>query len=108
MIDTAALAKFKPGAYLINAARGPVVEARALADALMEGRLAGAAVDVYDPEPPPPDHPLMAAPTHPTRISAQDAREYCRHDDVVDDVVIRVLAGEVAAVPGNRRKRRAP
>lgn len=100
MIDAVALARFKPGAYLINAARGPVVQARALADALVEGRLAGAAVDVYDPEPPPPDHPLMAAPNCilTPHIGARTRESIAAMNDVVDDV-IRVLAGEPPLYP---------
>ena len=49
-----------PHAYLINTSRGPIVEEAALIDALRAGRIAGAGLDVYDTEPPPPDHPLRA------------------------------------------------
>jgi len=56
------LALMKPTAYLINAARGPVVDEAALAAALRRGTIAGAAVDVYSQEPPPPEHPLWTAP----------------------------------------------
>ena len=59
MIDAAALACMKPSAYLINTARGTVVDADALVDALQRNVIAGAAVDVYDPEPPRADHPLL-------------------------------------------------
>ena len=49
----------KPTAYLINTSRGPMVDVDALADALKDGTIAGAAIDVYDREPPPPDFPLF-------------------------------------------------
>jgi D-3-phosphoglycerate dehydrogenase len=62
MIDAAALRTMKPSAYLINAARGRLVDEAALLQALQEGWIAGAALDVYAEEPPPPDHPLRRLP----------------------------------------------
>jgi D-3-phosphoglycerate dehydrogenase len=59
MIGARTLALFKPGAYLINTARGTVVDEAALVAALERKQLAGAAIDVYDPEPPRLDHPLL-------------------------------------------------
>jgi glyoxylate reductase len=63
LIDADALARMKPTAILVNTARGPIVDQDALADALREGRLAGAGLDVTDPEPLPPDHALYETPS---------------------------------------------
>lgn len=62
MIDAAALAKMKPTAILINSARGPIVDPVALADALRRGVIAGAGLDVTEPEPIPLDDPLLQLP----------------------------------------------
>ncbi len=62
LINEAALRRMKPTAILINAARGPVVDTRALVQALSEGWIRAAALDVTDPEPLPPDHPLLSLP----------------------------------------------
>jgi glyoxylate reductase len=62
MIGKRELELMKPSAILINAARGPVVQTDALYDALVNGVIAGAALDVTDPEPLPPDHPLIGLP----------------------------------------------
>ncbi len=60
LIDATALARMKPGAVLINAARGGIVDEAALASAIERGALAGAAVDVYSAEPPDAMNPLLA------------------------------------------------
>lgn len=57
------LALMKPEAIIINTSRGGVIDNEALADALKEGKVAGAGIDVYEGEPPlPKDHPLLSAP----------------------------------------------
>ena len=62
LVDAAALAVMKPTAILVNTSRGAVVDQAALVAALHERRIAGAALDVTDPEPPPPGDPLLQAP----------------------------------------------
>lgn len=59
LIGADALSRLRPSAYLINTARGAVVDSAALCDALGRGAIAGAALDVTDPEPLPADHPLL-------------------------------------------------
>jgi glyoxylate reductase len=54
--------QMKPSAILINTSRGPVVDTQALVEALQQGEIGGAALDVTDPEPLPADHPLVAMP----------------------------------------------
>ena len=62
LFDAARIARMKPGAMLLNVGRGTAVDTGALAAALREGRLGGAGLDVTDPEPLPPDHPLWDEP----------------------------------------------
>jgi D-3-phosphoglycerate dehydrogenase len=62
LVGAADLALMKPGAVLINTSRGPIVDEAALIDALESGRISGAALDVYDTEPLPADHPFRRLP----------------------------------------------
>jgi len=60
LVDSHLLGLMKPTAYLVNTARGPIVDEPALLGALRERRIAGAALDVFDVEPLPPHHPLLS------------------------------------------------
>lgn len=61
LINADTLAKMKPSAFLLNTARGPIIEEADLANALNEGKIAGAGLDVLSVEPPSPDNPLLSA-----------------------------------------------
>ena len=87
----------KPGAILINAARGAVVDETALIEALQDGHLGGAGLDVYDPEPPAPDHPLFQLDQvvlTPHVASFTDEGRRRMGLTVVEDT-LRVLCGEL-------------
>ena len=95
------IAKMKRGAYVINAARGPVVDSQALADALNSGYLAGAGIDVFEAEPPlDTAHPLLHSKNtivtpHVAFASAESMEARCR---IVFDNIRQWLAGEPANV----------
>lgn len=96
LIDAGVLAAMKPGAILVNTARGGVVDQAALADALHSGHLGAAALDVTEPEPLPADHPLLAAPNLlvvPHIGSATHAAR-ARMADMAVDNLLAALAGE--------------
>jgi len=59
LVNAERLGLMKPTAYLINTARGPIVDQKALTKVLQERRIAGAGLDVFDPEPPPADDPIL-------------------------------------------------
>src|SRR3954449_12636401 len=60
MLNTEAFAQMKPGVRIINCARGELIDTAAITAAIASGKVAGAALDVFDPEPPPADSPLLA------------------------------------------------
>jgi len=62
LVNAAAFAKMKTGVRLINCARGGIVDEEALAQAIVDRKVAGAALDVFSEEPPPPTHPLLTLP----------------------------------------------
>lgn len=100
LLDAAAFARFKPSATLINTARGPVVDTNALVEALRAGTLAGAGLDVTDPEPLPAGHALLDDPrvVLTPHLGARTAQAQQAMDHVVDDV-IAVLTGRPPNFP---------
>jgi D-3-phosphoglycerate dehydrogenase len=62
LVGAREIAAMKHGARIVNCARGGIINEQALAEALRSGQLGGAALDVFEPEPPPTDHPLLNAP----------------------------------------------
>lgn len=97
LIDASVLSRVRPSALLVNTARGAVVDTDALTAALRERRLAAAALDVTDPEPLPPEHPLFSL-EHcllTPHVAARTRGGLRRMFEVVDDV-LRCLRGEAA------------
>jgi phosphoglycerate dehydrogenase-like enzyme len=90
LIDAAALGRMKRGAFLVNAARGRCVDEAALAAALTEGRIAGAAIDVTVEEPLPPNSPLWEIES--AFITPHTAGETRRYEDNVLDILEENLA----------------
>jgi D-3-phosphoglycerate dehydrogenase len=103
MIDSAALSKMKPGVLLVNTARGPIINMRALDTALASGHLAGAALDVFDPEPLPLDSPLFG---HRNLIMTPHAAYYSEESVIIRrreplQAVLDVLSGVEPVVVAN-------
>jgi len=96
LIDADALERMKPSAILVNTSRGGVVDQAALADALRRGAIAGAALDVTDPEPLPADDPLLDAPNLLVvpHIGSATRSTRARMADLAVDNLLAALAGE--------------
>jgi D-3-phosphoglycerate dehydrogenase len=104
IINAAALAKMKPSAYLINTARGPLIDEDALLAAVRSGTIAGAALDVFSVEPPSADNPLL----HEPRILVTPHIAWYSEEAKLDvrkqgaEEVVRVLRGEAPRAPVNQ------
>ncbi len=105
LLNAQTLSLMKPSAYLVNTARGGLVDERALSAALRQGRLAGAALDVRETEPPGPDDPLRGLANviltpHVAGVTEESDRRVSFH--VVQDVM-RVLSGAepLSPAPGS-------
>lgn len=102
-LDAQALALMKPTAFVINTARGGLIDEEALLNAVRSGQIAGAALDVLAFEPPPPDHPLLHEPhiiiTPHTGWYSEDASQDVRVR--ASEEVVRVLRGERPRCPAN-------
>jgi D-3-phosphoglycerate dehydrogenase len=96
LVSAGMIAAMKPGAVLVNMSRGPVVDTAALMAALHSGTIAGAAIDVYDAQPVPPDSPLFDCPRllmtpHIAGITATSLRQMSVG---AAEEMLRILRGE--------------
>ena len=116
MVGAAAYAKMKKGVRIINCARGGIVDEEALAAAIRDGKVAGAALDVFAQEPPPPDHqllkleqvictPHLGAATDEAQVNvaiaiAQQVVNYLSHGVIQDAVNVPSISPELLEVLG--------
>ena len=103
IINAAALAAMKPTARIINTARGPLIDEEALLAAVRDGTIAGAALDVFETEPPPEDHPLLHEPNVIVTPHAAWYSEAAKTDMQVkaSQDVVNVLSGNEPVYPLN-------
>lgn len=108
LIDTARIRQMRPGAFLINVSRGPIVDTAALLDALEEGHLSGAGLDVIEGEPDPPralvERPDVIVTPHIAFSSAASLAELRRRSA---EEVVRVLSGAPPLYACNRPEGRS-
>ncbi len=95
LLNADRLRLMKPTAYLINVARGPIIDEAALIEALRAGHIAGAGIDVFEKEPPDPNNPLLTMET-----VIPTAHCLCWTDTFVESVARDAISGIVAAVNG--------
>jgi phosphoglycerate dehydrogenase-like enzyme len=107
LINAEALAQMKPSAYLINTARGPLIDEDALLAAVRAGQIAGAGLDVLTVEPPSPDNPLL----HEPRILITPHMAWYTEESKIDvrksgaEEVIRALRNQPLHAPVNHISR---
>jgi D-3-phosphoglycerate dehydrogenase len=101
MIGRAQIASMKPGSYIINTTRGQVLDYAALHDALVSGHLKGAALDTFDPEPPPADLPLLKLPnvTLSPHIAGASRYSTVKAADMLAEDIGRILDGQSPLYP---------
>jgi len=107
LINAETLAMMKPTAYLINTSRGPIIDEPALIAALQNGTIAGAGLDVFDPEPPAPDNPLLhmdnvTVTPHTASYADETFRIMMRR---VGEEAARALRGQMPNTPVNPQVR---
>lgn len=106
LIGERELRMMKPTAYILNLARGPIWDEKALYRVLKEGRIAGAAADVFEVEPASKDHPLLELENFiGTPHMAAHTEEALKRMSLVAEDVLRVLEGKEPVHPVNRPKR---
>jgi formate dehydrogenase len=96
LFDRARLLKMKRGAYLVNTARGKIVDTKALVEVLKSGHLAGYAGDVWYPQPAPKDHPWRTMPNHAMtpHVSGTTLEAQRRYADGIADCLTRFFDGK--------------
>ncbi len=103
LIDARAISKMKKGAFLVNAARGPLVDEAALARALKSGRIGGAALDVLEGEPPDPESAIFGAPNLILTPHMAGSTHECLEAIATwaGEDIARVLSGKKPKYPAN-------
>jgi len=105
LIDQKTISKMKPQAFIINVSRGPLIDEAALADALTEGRVAGAGLDVFEQEPLPANSPLRKHQdrcTFSTHNGSNTAEAVKRINQMTTDIAFDVLGLKQAAFVANK------